>query len=128
MRAIMPLVPGTRLGAYEIVDLAGTGGMGEVYRARDIRLNRTVALKLLPTGADASFRARFEREARAVSAIDHPNICSLYDIGSDGDVAYMVMPFIEGETLAERLRRGALPTDEARTDVASSIAISNPQT
>jgi Tol biopolymer transport system component len=113
MRAIMPLVPGTRLGAYEIVDLAGTGGMGEVYRARDIRLNRTVALKLLPTGADASFRARFEREARAVSAIDHPNICSLYDIGSDGDVAYMVMPFIEGETLAERLRRGALPTDEA---------------
>ena len=111
----MSLAPGTRLGAYEIVALIGAGGMGEVYRARDTRLGRDVAIKVLPSqfAADADLRARFEREARTVSSLDHPHICPLYDVGEHDGIAYLVMPHLEGETLEQRLRNGALPIDQA---------------
>jgi Tol biopolymer transport system component len=100
----------TCLGPYEIVSAAGAGGMGEVYKARDTRLGRTVALKVLPAeaAADPERRRRFEQEARAVSALNHPHICVLHDIGSDGDVHFLVMEYLDGETLAERLKRGPL--------------------
>src|SRR5262245_12729792 len=124
----MRLVPQTRLGAYEIVALIGSGGMGEVYQARDLRLDRIVALKVM-TGAgseDADLLARFEREARAISSLNHPNICVLHDVGRErplppasggtGDAApfsgedppldYLVMEYLEGATLADRLARG----------------------
>ena len=103
--------PGDRLGRYQIVELLGAGGMGEVYRALDTRLDRTVVLKVLParTAAFPEWRARLEREARAVSSLKHPHVCALYDIGREGDVDFLVMEHLEGETLAERLRRGALP-------------------
>ncbi len=91
----MILERGTKLGPYEIVDALGAGGMGEVYRARDARLNRSVAIKIL----NAQFTERFEREARAVAALNHPNICALYDIGPD----YLVMELVEGATLADRI-------------------------
>lgn len=105
------LHPGTRLGPYEVVAPIGAGGMGEVYRARDTRLDRAVALKVLaPTLArDAESRARFTREARAISALNHPHICGLYDIGRERDIDYLVLELLDGETLAERLGRGALP-------------------
>jgi len=111
----MPLPAGTRLGPYEIESLAGAGGMGEVYKARDTRLNRTVAIKVLPPHAleEPGARARFEREARTASSLEHPNICALYDVGHEGAVEYLVMPFLEGETLAARLGRGPLPIAEA---------------
>ena len=111
----MPLLPGARLGPYEVIAPAGAGGMGEVYRARDTRLDRTVALKVLPSdlAADPGLRERFEREARAIAALNHPNICTLHDVGREGDVDFLVMEFVEGETLAERLKRGALPIPEA---------------
>ena len=107
----MPLSPGTRLGPYEIVAPLGAGGMGEVYRARDTRLGRDVAVKVLPQHLSASpdFRARFEREARAVSSLNHPHICTLHDVGRDGETDYLVMELVEGETLAQRLTKGALP-------------------
>jgi Tol biopolymer transport system component len=111
----MPLSPGTRLGPYEIVAPAGAGGMGEVYRARDTRLGRDVAIKVLPAhlSNDPGRRERFEREARAVSSLNHPNICVLHDVGSQqtatGPVDYLVMEHLDGETLADRLLRGALP-------------------
>ncbi len=110
----MPLDPGTRLGPYEILSALGAGGMGEVYRARDTRLDRTVAIKVLPAEAAASpeRRERFEREARAVSSLNHPHICTLYDVGRHGDVDYLVMEHLEGETLAQRLTRGALGPQE----------------
>src|SRR2546421_599417 len=106
----MPLAPGARLGAYEIVALLGIGGMGEVYRARDTRLNRTVAIKVLQPviAGDPRFRERFEREAKAIAALDHPHICTLYDIGEDDRTSFIVMQYIEGETLAHRLAQGAL--------------------
>jgi eukaryotic-like serine/threonine-protein kinase len=108
----MPLSAGTLIGPYEIISLRGAGGMGEVYRARDTRLDRTVALKILPSTLKASsdLRARFEREARAISALSHPNICALYDIGDDKGTTYLVMEYLEGESLAEKLARGPLPT------------------
>ena len=107
----MSLAAGTRLGPYEILAPLGAGGMGEVYRARDMRLDRTVAIKVLSTrlSADASARARFEREARAVSSLNHPHICILHDIGSQDDIDYLVLEHLEGETLAARLERGPLP-------------------
>jgi serine/threonine protein kinase len=110
----MSLTPGHTLGPYEIVSLLGVGGMGEVYRARDTRLNRTVAIKILPAALSATpaLRERFEREARAISALSHPNICALYDIGSDGGTEYLVMEYLEGESLAERLSRGPLPASQ----------------
>jgi len=106
----MPLAAGTRLGPYEIIAPIGAGGMGEVYSAKDTRLDRTVALKILPPHlADApEVRQRFEREARAVSSLNHPNICALYDIGRQDGTDYLVMEYIEGETLAKRLERGPL--------------------
>ncbi|MGA8810045.1 MAG: protein kinase [Thermoanaerobaculia bacterium] len=110
----MNLESGRRLGPYEIVTLLGAGGMGEVYRARDTRLDRIVAIKVLPvhlTANDAS-RARFEREARAISALSHPNICALYDVGRDGDTEYLVMEYLEGQTLADKLARGPLPRSQ----------------
>src|SRR5215472_13054315 len=107
----MPLVSGTKLGPYEIVEPLGAGGMGEVYRARDTRLDRTVAVKILPPhlSSSAELKARFEREAHAISALNHPHICCLYDIGSQDDTSYLVMEYLDGESLADRLRRGALP-------------------
>lgn len=111
----MPLTPGTRLGPYEIVAALGAGGMGEVYRARDTRLDRTVAIKVLPAAiaGDPQFRERFEREGRTLSQIDHPHICALYDIGTHEGAAYIVMQYLEGETLAARLARGPLTADQA---------------
>ncbi|SPE36184.1 hypothetical protein SBA6_520010 [Candidatus Sulfopaludibacter sp. SbA6] len=114
----MPLPNGTRLGPYEIAALLGAGGMGEVYRARDSRLDRTVALKVLSADLRerpeerAGLIARFEREARAVAALNHPHICALYDIGQDHGIDFLGMEYLEGETLAERLTRGALPVDQ----------------
>src|SRR5262245_32890493 len=116
----MPLSPGARLGAYEIVSLIGAGGMGEVYRARDTRLDRTIAIKILPSqfADDASLRDRFDREARAISSLNHPHICALYDVGEADTISFLVLEYLEGETLAARLARGALPPD-----VALKIAI-----
>jgi len=107
----MPLQPGTPLGPYEVLSLIGTGGMGEVYRARDTRLDRPVALKVLAPelANDAEFRARFAREARAISALNHAHICGLYDIGREHEIDYLVLELLEGETLAARLARGPLP-------------------
>ena len=110
----MALSPGARLGPYEVTGPLGAGGMGEVYRALDTRLDRTVAVKVLPEAmaADVDRRARFEREARMVSALNHPNICALFDVGQQDGFAYLVMELLEGETLADRLRRGPLPLDQ----------------
>src|SRR6266849_5580684 len=107
----MPLAAGDKLGPYEILSPLGAGGMGEVYKARDTRLERTVAIKVLPDhiAKREDLRARFEREARAVASLNHPNICTLHDIGP----GYMVMELIEGETLAARIEKGALPLDQA---------------
>jgi Tol biopolymer transport system component len=111
----MPLVSGARLGPYEIIAAIGAGGMGEVYRARDTRLERTVAIKILPVAlaVDPQFRERFEREAKSISALTHPNICTLYDVGRDRDIAFLVLEYLEGETLAARLSKGALTLPDA---------------
>jgi eukaryotic-like serine/threonine-protein kinase len=110
----MPLSPGTKLGTYEILAPIGAGGMGEVYRARDTRLGREVAVKVLPRDlADTpEIRARFEREARLISSLNHPHICTVHDVGHEGDDFYLVMELIEGESLAERTQRGPLPTGD----------------
>src|SRR5437879_5483542 len=104
----MPLVAGTRLGPYEIVAPLGAGGMGEVYRARDTRLGREIALKVLPddVSADPARRQRFEQEARAASALNHPNILSIYDVGSENGLVYMVSELVEGESLRDIITRG----------------------
>ncbi len=122
----MTLAPGTRLGPYEINAPIGAGGMGEVYRARDTRLDRTVAIKVLPAHVanHPEARQRFEREARAVSSLNHPHICVLHDIGREGDIDFMVMEYLEGETLAARLGRGPLPLQQAlrfATQVADAL-------
>jgi serine/threonine protein kinase len=110
----MSLAAGSRLGPYEIVAPLGAGGMGEVYRARDTRLDRQVAIKVLPEDLAGSpeFRTRLEREARAASALNHPHICTLHDIGHQNGTDYLVMELIEGETLAARIARGPLPPAE----------------
>ena len=110
----MPLSPGTRLGPYEILAPIGAGGMGEVFRARDTRLDRTVAIKILTQGvADTpEVRARFDREARAVSSFNHPHICALYDVGHQDGTDYLVMEYLDGETLAGRIEKGPLPTGD----------------
>src|ERR1044072_3010031 len=107
----MPLTAGTQLGPYEILAPIGAGGMGEVYKARDTRLDRTVAVKVLPEhiAARDDLRARLQREARAVASLNRPNICTLHDIGP----GYMVMELIEGESLAARIERGPIPLDQA---------------
>jgi len=106
----MPLSPGVRLGPYEILDAIGAGGMGEVYRAKDTRLDRTVAIKTLPAhlSSDPLSKQRFEREAKTISSLNHPHICVLYDVGSQDGVDYLVMECFEGETLVKRLEKGAL--------------------
>src|SRR5512135_1368454 len=110
----MTLRTGDRLGPYEIASPLGAGGMGEVYRAKDTRLGRDVAVKVLPQhlSANPEIRARFEREARTVSTLNHPHICTLHDVGREGDTDFLVMELIEGETLAVRLAKGALPAAE----------------
>ena len=114
----MSLTAGARLGPYEILAPLGAGGMGEVYRARDTRLDRVVAVKVLSShvSADPQLRQRFEREARAISSLNHPNICALFDVGEAADpepIPFLVMELVEGESLAERLTKGPLPLDEA---------------
>ncbi len=110
----MPLEPGTRLGQFEVLSPIASGGMGEVYKATDTRLNRTVAIKvLLSHRADQpQLRERFQREAETIASLNHPHICTLYDIGHQDGIDYLVMEYLEGETLAERLTRGPLPLDE----------------
>ena len=119
----MSVKTGTRLGPYEILSAIDAGGMGEVYRARDSRLNRIVAIKVLPTHlADRSeLRERFEREARVIASLNHPHICTLYDIGEQDGVNYLVMEYLEGETLAQRLLKGSLPIDQV-LQYASEVA------
>ena len=116
----MALGPGTRLGAYEMLTLIGVGGMGEVYRARDARLGRDVAIKVLPS-TDPELKVRFEREARAIAALTHPHICTLYDVGHEDGTDYFVMECLEGRTLAARLAHGPIRIDEALT-IAMQIA------
>src|SRR6185369_1561081 len=103
----MGLASGTKLGPYEIVAPMGAGGMGEVYRARDTRLERIVAVKVLSQGfsEDTEFKQRFEREARAISSLNHPNICTLYDVGHQDGTDYLVMEHIDGESLSQRLSK-----------------------
>jgi Tol biopolymer transport system component len=111
LREEVPLAAGTRLGPYEIVSPLGAGGMGEVYRARDTRLDRTVAIKVLSSKltGNADLKARFEREARAISALNHPHICTLHDVGHQDGVDFLVMEYLEGETLSDRLNTCPLP-------------------
>ena len=111
----MPLQPGTTLGPYQIDAPLGAGGMGEVYKATDTRLDRTVAIKVLPehVASDPDLKQRFEREARTVAALNHPHVCMLFDIGREGETDFLVMEYLEGETLEERLARGPLPLSEA---------------
>ena len=137
----MTISAGSRLGPYEIVAPLGAGGMGEVWRARDTRLDRSVAIKLLPAeyAQNAQLRLRMEREARAISQLNHPHICTLHDVGREGDTDYLVMELVEGETLVQRLAKGALPRcsgsaprsqtrSTARIAPGWSTAISSPGT
>ncbi|MGA9646595.1 MAG: serine/threonine-protein kinase, partial [Candidatus Korobacteraceae bacterium] len=114
MRAPMALTSGTKLGPYEIVSPLGAGGMGEVYLARDTRLDRSVAVKILPShlSKDPEAKQRFDREARTISSLNHPNICTLHDVGHQDGIDYLVMEHLEGQTLAERLSKGPLPIDQ----------------
>jgi len=128
----MALTSGTKLGPYEIQAPLGAGGMGEVYRAKDVRLDRTVAVKVLASHLSSSpeLKQRMEREARAISSLNHPHICHLYDIGSQDGTDYLVMEFLEGETLAERLRKGALPLNEILKigmAIAEALAVAHRQ-
>src|SRR3954470_5147178 len=109
----MPLSLGMRLGPHEILAPIGAGGMGEGYKARDTRLDRTVAIKVLPSGlvAHPELRLRLEREARAVSSLNHPHICTLFDVGEQDGIDFLVLEYLEGETLASRLEKGPLPLD-----------------
>ena len=119
----MAVSKGTRLGPYEITGAIGAGGMGEVYRANDTRLDRAVAIKILPEhlAEKAEARERFEREAKTISVLNHPHICTLHDIGEEEGLHYIVMEYVEGETVTSRLERGALPLHEV-LEYASQIA------
>jgi serine/threonine protein kinase len=119
----MPLSTGARLGPYEILAPIGAGGMGEVYKARDNRLDRHVVIKILAPdiAGDPGLRARFEREARAVAALDHPHICGLYDVGETDGTHFLVMRYLDGQTLAARLAKGALPLEQALR-IAAEVA------
>jgi serine/threonine protein kinase len=111
----MSLAAGTRLGPYEIVSFIGAGGMGEVYKASDTRLDRTVAIKVLPdhVSCDPDRRARFEREAKSIAGLTHPNICTLHDVGEQAGSMFLVMELLDGETLADRLKKGRLAIQQA---------------
>src|SRR5271155_5442494 len=111
----MTLASGTKLGPYEILAPLGAGGMGEVYRARDTRLERTVAVKILPShlSSDPTLRQRFDQEAKAISSLNHPHICALYDVGHQDGTNFLVMEYLEGETLAKLLEKGSLPIAQA---------------
>ena len=119
----MPIAAGTRIGPYEIVGWLGAGGMGDVYRARDARFGREVAIKLLPDvfAAEANRLNRFEQEARAAGQLNHPNILAVYDVGTHDGAPYLVSELLEGETLRTRLKGGALPARKA-TDYARQTA------
>ncbi len=126
----MSLSAGTRLGPYEILSPLGAGGMGEVYKAKDTRLDRTVAIKVLPSHLSSSeeLRQRFEREAKTISSLSHPHICALYDVGREGETEYLVMEYLEGETLAERLAKGPLPLEQTLRygiEVAGALALAH---
>jgi serine/threonine protein kinase len=128
----MALSSGTRFGPYEILSPLGAGGMGEVYGARYTRLDRIVAIKVLASHLASSpeLKQRMQREARAISSLNHPHICHLYDIGSQDGTDYLVMEFLEGETLAARLRKGALPLSgmlEVAIAVAEALAVAHRQ-
>jgi eukaryotic-like serine/threonine-protein kinase len=130
LRAPMALASGTKLGPYEIQSALGAGGMGEVYLARDTRLDRQVAIKVLAAHLSSSpeLKQRLEREARAISSLNHPHICHLYDIGSQDGTEYLVMEFLEGETVAERLHKGSLPLNEVLkigTEVADALEVAH---
>src|SRR5215469_315295 len=124
MRRNMGLSSGINLGPYEIQSPLGAGGMGEVYRALDTRLQRSVAIKILPShlSENSDAKERFDREAKAISSLNHPNICTLHDVGSQDGTDFLVMEYLEGETLADRLHRGALPLTEA---LAIAIAVAD---
>ena len=119
----MSLTPGTRLGPYEIQSPLGAGGMGEVYKARDTRLQRTVAIKILPAhiSSQPDAKARFEREAQALASLSHPHICPVFDVGSQDGIDFLVMECLDGQTLAARLERGGLPLDQA-LKIAGEVA------
>jgi eukaryotic-like serine/threonine-protein kinase len=128
----MALTPGTRLGPFEIISPVGAGGMGEVYRAKDTRLDRTVAIKVLQShlSADPELKQRMEREAKAISGLQHANICTLHDIGAQDGTNYLVMEYLEGQTLADRLAKGALPLDQVLkigTEIAEALAKAHQQ-
>src|SRR6202047_5418526 len=123
----MSLTPGTKFGPYEIQSLLGAGGMGEVYRALDTRLQRTVAIKILPAhlSSDPDLHTRFEQEAKSISALQHPNICVVHDIGSQDGVDFMVMEYVAGQTLDKLIPAGGLATDQAvryATQVADALS------
>src|SRR5262245_29436301 len=119
----MPLTIGVQLGSHEITGLLGKGGMGEVYRARDTKLKREVAIKILPDefSRDPSRVSRFQREAEVLASLNHPNIAAIYDLEEAGDTRFLVLELVEGETLAERMQRGPIPIEEA-LDIARHIA------
>src|SRR5262245_10736178 len=121
----MAIASGTRLGPYEILTAIGAGGMGEVYKARDTRLDRLVAVKVVPAdlASDPEFRQRFDREAKAISQLNHPHICTLHDVGEDHGVAYLVLEYLDGETLAQRLARAKSAAPALSVSEAVSIAI-----
>src|SRR5215831_7039455 len=112
---IMALTIGKQLGSHEITALLGKGGMGEVYKARDMRLNRFVAIKVLPeqVSNNSEIKARFEREAQALASLSHPHICPVFDVGHQDGIDFLVMEYLEGQTLTQRLEKGPLPLDEA---------------
>src|SRR6202051_2899677 len=123
----MALVAGTKLGPYEIQSLLGAGAMGEVYRARDVRLQRTVAIKILPThlSSNPELHARFAQEAKSISGLQHPNICVVHDIGSQDGIDFMVMEYVAGQTLDKLIPPGGMATDQAlryATQIADALS------
>ncbi len=128
----MPIQAGSRLGPYELTAPIGAGGMGEVWRAKDTRLDRSVAVKILPAAfaEDEERRQRFEREEKTISSLNHPHICTLFDVGHEGDVHFLVMELLEGETLADRLQKGPLPLDQVvkfGAEVAEALSAAHRQ-